>query len=438
MSAHNRLSLTQLEDRTVPSVFNIVRNLIQDATREPSAAEQAIEAAQRAATTQAFLDAQAAALEASKPKAMDRAPGSEVALLNSDGTVRQRVSVYDSSFTGGMWVASADVNGDGTADMVVAPGAGRGSDIRVIDGLSGASIASFLAYESSFIGGSYAVAADLNGDGKAEIITGTDQGGGPRVRVFDGASVASGAAEPTVLADFFAIDDPEFRGGVRVTLGDLNRDGISDLVVSAGFGGGPRIAGYDGAALAQGQKVPLFSDFFAFEPELRNGAYPAVGDTDGDGYGDLIVGAGPGGGPRVKLFDGKAMLGNELQVRRDSFAGSATDRTGVRVAAIAAADGRSDILTISNNQNNTIGSVTDGQTGLPKGSGYSREVVLNGGMIDDHSGRTLGRSGLPPVVLKKLAPPTVPPPVPPTMTLSPELSPLIPPLDTLELPPGVH
>src|SRR5205085_1736668 len=120
---------------------------------------------------------------------------------------------------------------DGTADLITAPGPGTEPLVKVYDGATQQPVASFDAYESTFTGGVYVAAADLNADGKAEIVAGADQGGGPRVVVFDGASVAAGAAAPTVLDDFLAINDTSFRGGVRVCLGDVNGDGVSDLVV---------------------------------------------------------------------------------------------------------------------------------------------------------------------------------------------------------------
>ena len=102
-------------------------------------------------------------------------------------------------------------------------------------------------------------------------------------------------------------DDPNFRGGARATLGDINDDGTPDVIVSAGFGGGHRVAGFDGDTLFTGvQPTHLFHDFFLFEDTFRNGAYVTVGDLNGDGFGE----GGPGGGPRVLAISGKSLVTN--------------------------------------------------------------------------------------------------------------------------------
>jgi hypothetical protein len=121
-------------------------------------------------------------------------------------------------------------------------------------------------------------------------------------------------------------------------VGDINGDGRADLLVAAGFGGGPRVAGFDGksllANLNAGQRLTrLFGDFFVFEQALRNGAFVALGDITGDGKADLIAGGGPGGGPRVTVFDGQSLLSNQYVQKANFFAGNANNRGGVRVAA---------------------------------------------------------------------------------------------------------
>ena len=104
------------------------------------------------------------------------------------------------------------------------------------------------------------------------------------------------------------------------------------------------MAAFDGAALADGQVVRLFADFFAYEPGLRNGVFPSVGDLNRDGRGDLVFGAGPGGGPRVLALDGAAACAGRQSELANFFAGDATSREGVEVSTSTAADGTTRIV----------------------------------------------------------------------------------------------
>ena len=105
-----------------------------------------------------------------------------------------------------------------------------------------------------------------SGNYPADIVTGADQGGGPRVSVFDGAT---GSA----LANFFSFN-PEFTGGARVAASDLTGDGVPDLAVAAGSGGGARVTVYSGAGF---QAV---DDFFSFDPTSNGGSFVAAGQAD--------------------------------------------------------------------------------------------------------------------------------------------------------------
>lgn len=250
------------------------------------------------------------------------------------------------NFGGAVRAVAADVNGDGFTDIVAATGPGGGSRVRVLDGRTFQDLVTeFSVFESAFAGGVFVSSGDFNRDGRDELVFTPDQGGGPRVRILTLAG-----DRITAAADFFGIDDPGFRGGARSAVGDVNADGVPDLVVSAGFGGGPRVSLIDGASVLTGSPRHLGSDFFAFEPDLRNGAYVAVADADGDGWGDLVFGAGPGGGPRVLTVSGRALVtgGPDAALATplgNAFAGDASHRGGVRVTAKDLdGDGRPEVI----------------------------------------------------------------------------------------------
>ena len=249
-------------------------------------------------------------------------------LLAADGTLNQTAQPYD-SFTGGVRVATGDFNGDGVNDLVVGAGPGVVTNVMILDGKTDGIILSFAPFEPAFTGGVYVAAGDLTGDGVPELVVTPDQGGGPRVRVFRSGNIGD------VLADFLGIADLRFRGGARPAIGDVNGDGIGDLGVAAGFGGGPRIAVFDGSTLPGNNPVRLFNDFFAFENTLRNGVFLALGDIDGDGKADIVAGGGPGGGPRVTVFNGSLLVassGATITPLANFFAYDDTNRSGVRLA----------------------------------------------------------------------------------------------------------
>ena len=116
----------------------------------------------------------------------------------------------------------------------------------------------FFAYDSRFTGGVYVAAGDINGDGKADIVTGAGPGGGPHVKVFSGA-------DSTILASYFAYS-PSLVGGVRV--GFLpNVNGVAGIVTGAGPGGGPDTRVVNSTA------TTTLTDFFAFDPAFLGGIF---------------------------------------------------------------------------------------------------------------------------------------------------------------------
>src|SRR5207248_42122 len=169
----------------------------------------------------------------------------------------------------GTHVARGDVNGDGTLDIVTGAGPGGGPDVRQFRP-DGSLIRGFFAYSAGFHGGVDVAACDFDGDGKAEILTGPGPGGGPDVRVF--------RSDGTLLKSFFAYAGG-FSGGVNVSCADVNGDGKAEILTGPGAGGGPDVRVFaSGPGLGGGPNVRTFdssgtllSSFFSLSPSMTNG-----------------------------------------------------------------------------------------------------------------------------------------------------------------------
>ena len=177
-----------------------------------------------------------------------------------------------------------------TPIYVTGAGSGAAPAVSVYNSLNNNKITSLLAFEGGFTGGVRTAVADVNNDGIDDLILGAGPSGGPRVKVLDGASNFK-----TPLFDFFAFAQG-FKGGVNVAGADFNGDGYADVVVGAGAGGGPAVAVFDGKT---GNRM---TQFFAYDSAFAGGVTVAAGDIDGSGFESLVTAPGAGGAPQVRTW----------------------------------------------------------------------------------------------------------------------------------------
>jgi lysophospholipase L1-like esterase len=251
-----------------------------------------------------------------------------------DATTNEEVNrfyAFEPGFVGGVRVATGDVNGDTIPDIVVGAGPTGGPAVAVFSGADGSRLATFFAYEGSFRGGVGSVAVrDLDGDGMAEIAVGAGNGGGPAIVIYRGGTFEEAAR-------FFAYDG-SFRGGVNVALGEF--EGIGPAIVAgAGVGGGPHVK------LFAWDSLDSIRSFMVDDSAFRGGVAVAAGDFDDDGRDELATGRAAGGS-NVAISD----PGTQAILRRLPLTGG-SPRAGVRLGAVP--NGVGDDLLVANGPGGT-------------------------------------------------------------------------------------
>ncbi|MDP2812679.1 MAG: S8 family serine peptidase [bacterium] len=156
--------------------------------------------------------------------------GPHIRVFDLNGQVLSEFFAYDFKFTGGVKIALGDVNGDGQKEIITAPQAGGGPHIRVFD-YQGKVLSEFFAYESNFSGGVNIASGDVNNDSKDEIVVAPASNREPEIKVFDTEHLKSS----------FMAYDKSVNSGLNITVGDVNNDTWPEIVAVPAKNSAPNI-----------------------------------------------------------------------------------------------------------------------------------------------------------------------------------------------------
>jgi len=210
--------------------------------------------------------------------------GPQIRIFSSAGVLKKQFFAYDKKYRGSLALAVADMNGDGLAEILTALAGNTPNQVKVFSS-QGELLSTITLPGKKWASVPSLAVQDIDNDGQAEIVVGWGVGSLPQVEIFD----KLGNKEATWLAY-----NKSFRGGVRLAVGDVDGDGIKEIITAPGSGG-PQIRVFSQTGKVKGQ-------FFAFENSFRGGASVAVGNIDNTPGEEIIVGSGALREAEVRVF----------------------------------------------------------------------------------------------------------------------------------------
>lgn len=236
-------------------------------------------------------------------------PGQEplIKIFDAYGRLLGQFLPFAKDFRGGVDVAVADLDNDGNGEIIAVQAAGGNGEVKVFDG-QGRLESQFFVDSQNWRGGLSVAAGDFSGGKQKQIVVGYGAGSEPQVRIF--------TAEGRIVSAFLAYEKT-FRGGVEVAAANL--DGRADrnqteIIVAPGVGRDPLIKVFDNRAVVKSQ-------FFAFVRNWQGGLSLAAGDLDDDGLAEIVAGARAGATPHVRVFDRQGIVKQSFYAWNEDFKG---------------------------------------------------------------------------------------------------------------------
>ena len=324
-----------------------------------------------------------------------------VKVVSPSGTVLSQFNAFAAGYRGGVHTALGDLQGNGNTLIAAAPGRGINGEVRVFT-LAGQELPAYrlLPFGSQWRGGVNVALADVNGDGKDDIITAKATGSG-EVRVYLSTSQPGIAAVAfrtflpfgklwTSGATVAAADLGTFPGGAANVL-----DGKAEVIVGTGAGAAPLVKVFE---LSTTTPTVLDTIVPFTGSKSLGGVSVAVGRVNADNVADIIVSAGRQGGSKTEVYDGT--VGTSANAKLASYAAFATlshPNSPVSGAGLDTdGDGLVDTLFSAQGTGGSNGVKTVSTTGTVTGTlgSFNRPVLIAAPLAKTFSATVTTSSGL--------------------------------------------
>ncbi len=253
-------------------------------------------------------------------------------------------------------IATIDLGNDGNEELIVAAGIGSQPEIKILQA-NGQQISRWLAYDEKMLNGVELAIADLDNDGRQEIITGVGEGAGSHIRIFNSAGQAvlsSGwfawpgenrgvkiialqadndiekeiaaaiQKEDKILIKIFDYSGTElfswqvadnFGKDFKIKRINLGGDSRDELIIAAGKNKEPWIYLYR----TEGSEI---NHWLGYDEKFTGGLQISAIDLNGDNKDEIITAPQLSGGPHIKIFDGYGQVKKEfMSADQDNLAG---------------------------------------------------------------------------------------------------------------------
>lgn len=251
--------------------------------------------------------------------------GAFVRFFHPDGhRARNGFFAFDSGIPGGNEIARVDIEGSGQRDLLAIS-----KNVITARREDGQPLMKLYPYTANYHGTLRVALGKNRGASAGTLVVAPGAGGKQPIRVYTlyGDKVGADLAPLGI----------KYTGGYTAAIGSFDQGKTRVIVVGAGRGQEPYVYLYN-------EKHELIRKWLAFEKNFRGGIIVTMGDVNGDGKDEVIVGAGPGKKSIIKIFNDQ---GREVYPQFTAFATDSTPGIAELRTADVDHDGKDEIVVIS-------------------------------------------------------------------------------------------